>query len=141
MVECFFKKEHGRHVGTCNVECLNAAVYKSFVHQSKEIDGKYGLFTPHPKSLGSFNKPSPEELIKLGFGDIHSTISGARIAMENAPQKNNGVSMQQFCKEMESMKLEIVAETKQHVDIAQENTERKFTRRMYKLKASIIATI
>ena len=35
VVECFFKKEDGRHVGTCNVECLNAAVSKSFVHQSK----------------------------------------------------------------------------------------------------------
>ena len=28
VVEAFFKKEHGRHLGTCNVECLNAAVYK-----------------------------------------------------------------------------------------------------------------
>ena len=28
VVETFLKKEHGRHVGTCNVECLNVVVYK-----------------------------------------------------------------------------------------------------------------
>ena len=35
VVETFFKKEHGRHVDTCNVECLNAAIYKQFVKKSK----------------------------------------------------------------------------------------------------------
>ena len=31
VLNVFFKIENGKHVGSCNVQCLNAAVYKKFV--------------------------------------------------------------------------------------------------------------
>jgi hypothetical protein len=49
VINIFFKIENGRYVGSCNVQCLNAAVYKFFVNKNAKILGKYVEFTPHPK--------------------------------------------------------------------------------------------
>lgn len=85
IVSMYFKLENGRHVGTCNVQCLNAAVYKKHVKQNVELHGKYVDFSPHPRSLDGTNPPSVEELKKLGLMDVNSAAMNAVIAMENAP--------------------------------------------------------
>jgi hypothetical protein len=63
----FFRLEKRKHVGSCNVQCLNAAVYKKYVKQNHIIFGKYVEFSPHPKSLDGIDAPSPIELTRLGF--------------------------------------------------------------------------
>ena len=36
VINVFFKIKNGRHVGSCNVQCLNAAVYKKFVRKKHQ---------------------------------------------------------------------------------------------------------
>ena len=85
----FFKIENGRHVGTCNVQCLNDAVYKKFVKKDTKLLGKYIEFTPHPKSLDGINAPSQEELTRLEFSDVNTTLVNTVEALENAPTKGH----------------------------------------------------
>ena len=87
VLNVFFKIENGRHVGTCNVQCLNAAVYKKFVKKNTKLLGKYIEFTPHPKSLDGINAPSQEELTRLGFSDVNTALANTVEALENAPTK------------------------------------------------------
>ena len=67
VISIFFRLEGGKHVGSCNVQCLNAAVCKKFSKKNGKILGKYVEFSPHPKSLDGTNAPSNEELVRLGF--------------------------------------------------------------------------
>ena len=55
----FFRLDKGKHVGSCNVHCLNAVVYKKYVKQNHLISGKYVEFSPHPKRLDEIDVPSP----------------------------------------------------------------------------------
>ena len=87
VLNVFFKIENGKHVGSCNVQCLNAAVYKKFVKKNIKLLGKYIEFTPHPKSLDGINAPSQEELTRLGFSDVNTTLANTVEALENAPSK------------------------------------------------------
>ena len=105
VVNIFFKIENGKHIGSCNVQCLNAAVYKKFVKKNTKLLGKYIEFTPHPKSLDGINAPSPTELTKLGFSDVNTALASTVEALENAP--SNGLTRQEVRKmvEGESAKL------------------------------------
>ena len=87
VINIFFKIENGRHVGSCNVQCLNAAVYKKIVKNNAKLLGKYVEFTPHPKSLDGINAPSQIELSRLGFSDVNTTLANTVEALENATSK------------------------------------------------------
>ena len=87
VLNIFFKIENGKHVGSCNVQCLNAAVYKKFVKKNVKLLGKYVEFTPHPESLDGINAPSQEELTKLWFSDVNTALANTVEALENAPTK------------------------------------------------------
>ena len=87
VINIFFKIENGRHVGSCNVQCLNAAVYKKIVKKNAKLLGKYVEFTPHPKSLDGINAPSQIKLSRLGFSDLNTTLANTVKALENAPSK------------------------------------------------------
>lgn len=75
--------DKGKLTGVCNVQCLSAAVYKKIVKKSHKICNKNVEFAPHPKSLDGISKPSDEELVRLGFNDINTSL--ALEAMENVP--------------------------------------------------------
>ena len=83
MVSTFFGLEGRKHVGKCNVQCLNAAVYKKFLKKNGKILGKYVEFCPHHKSLDGINAPTNEELVRLGFSDVNIVE-----AIENATSKD-----------------------------------------------------
>lgn len=48
-VNFFFKKneKNGKHLGSCNIQCLNAMIYKTFTKKSIKLLGKYVEFTPY----------------------------------------------------------------------------------------------
>ena len=133
----FFRLEKGKHVGTCNVQCLNAAVYKKYVKQNHLIFGKYVEFSPHPKSLDGIDAPSPIELTRLGFSDVNTALANTIQAMENAPSKgytkadlskmveeavNKGAVV--IRKEMSLLKEEIVEEARMYADKVQAESNR-----------------
>ena len=105
VINIFFKMENERYVGSCNVQCLNAAVYKKFVKENAKLLGKYVEFTPHPKSLDGINAPSLVELSRLGFSDVNTALANTVEALENAPYK--GITRQEVktILEEESSKL------------------------------------
>ena len=41
VISIFFRLEGRKHVGSCNVQCLNAVVYKKFLKKNGKILGKY----------------------------------------------------------------------------------------------------
>jgi hypothetical protein len=133
----FFRLEKGKHVGFCNVQCLNAAVYKKYVKQNHLILGKYIEFFPHPRSLDGIDVPSPIELTRLGFSDVNTALANTIQAMENAPSKgytkadlskmveeavNKGAV--EIRKEMSLLKEEIVEEAKVYADKVQAESNR-----------------
>jgi len=87
VVEIFFRLEKGKHVGSCNVQCLNATVYKKYVKQNHLVLGKYVEFSPHPKSLDGTETPSAVELVKLEFFYVNTTVANIIQALENVPSK------------------------------------------------------
>ena len=105
VINIFFKIENGKHMGSCNVQCLNAAVYKKFVKKNTKLLGKYVEFTPHPKSLDGINAPSPTELTKLGFSDVNTALASTVEALENAPSKGLTRQEVKIMLEGESAKL------------------------------------
>ena len=132
----FFRQEGRKHVGTCNIQCLNVVVYKKFSKKNGKILGKYVEFTPHPKSLDGANAPSLEELIRLGFSDVNTALANTIEALENAPYKptNKALTKEELNKmveeavnkgtmeirsEMISMKDTIVKEAQMYVDSVQ----------------------
>ena len=74
-------------MGSCNVQCLNVAVYKKFYKKNEKILGKYVEFSPHPKSLDGTNAPTNEELIRLSFQDVNTALANTVEAIENATSK------------------------------------------------------
>ena len=70
MLTTFFRLEGGKNVGSCNVQCLNAAVYKKFSKKNGKFLGKYVEFCPHLKNLDGINVPTNEELVRLGFFNV-----------------------------------------------------------------------
>ena len=133
----FFRLEKGKHVGSCNVQCLNATVYKKYVKQNHLILGKYVEFSPHPKSLDGIDAPSAIELARLGFADVNTALANTIQALENAPTKgytkadmtkmveeaiNKGAV--EIRKEMSLLKEEIVEEARVYADKVQAESNR-----------------
>ena len=87
VVSIFFRLEGGKHVGSCNVQCLNVAVHKKFSKKNEKILGKYVEFSSHPKSLDGTNAPTNEELVRLGFQDVNTTLANIVEAIKNATSK------------------------------------------------------
>jgi hypothetical protein len=69
----------------CNVQCLSTAVYKKIVKKNHKIYNKYVEFAPHPKSLDGISKSSGEELTRLGFNDMNTTLANTVQAIKNTP--------------------------------------------------------
>ena len=67
VISIFFRLDEGKHVESCNVQCLKAAGYIPFSKKNRKILGKCVEFSAHPKSLDGTNAPSNEELVTLGF--------------------------------------------------------------------------
>ena len=138
VVGSFFRLEKGKHVGSCNVQCLNAAVYKKFVKQNHLIFGKYVEFSPHPRSLDGIDAPSTVEFTRLGFTNVNTALANTIQALENAPSKgytkadlgkmvektvNKGAMV--IRKEMSLLKGEIVEEAKLYADKVQAESNKK----------------
>lgn len=119
VINIFFKMENGKHVGSCNVQCLNAAVYKKFVKKNTKILEKYVEFTPHPKSLDGINAPSQLELARLGFSDVNTALANTVEALENAPSK--GLTRQ----EVKSMLEEESSKLREEMAEKEESTYRR----------------
>ena len=131
-VVCTFFRLGGKHVGSCNVQCLNAAIYKKFSKKNGKILGKYVEFSPHPKSLDGTNAPTNEELVRLGFRDVNTALANTIEAIENATSKGyNKVDFKKMVekaviqgtedirKEMVTMKKDIVKEAREYADNVQ----------------------
>ena len=137
VIGIFFRLENGKHTGSCNIQCLNAAVYKKYVKQNIQLLGKYVEFSPHPKSLDGIHAPSAEEFVRLGFSDVNTALANTIQALENAPSKgytkadlnkmveeavNKGTT--EIRKEMSALKGEIVEEAKIYADKVQAESNR-----------------
>ena len=57
VVSIFFRLEKRKHVGSCNIQCLNASVYKKYVKQNHLLNGKYVEFSPTPKAWMGLTHP------------------------------------------------------------------------------------
>ena len=137
VVSIFFRLEKRKHIGTCNVQCLNAVVYKKYIKQNHLILGKYVEFSLHPRSLDGIDAPPATELTRLGFADVNTALANTIQALENAPSKgytkaylsklveeavNKGAG--EIRKEMSLLKQEIVDEAKNYADKVQAESNR-----------------
>ena len=105
VVSIFFRLEGGKHVGSCNVQCLKTAVYKKFSKKNGKILGKYVEFSPYPKSLDGINAPTNEELVRLGFQDVNTALANTVEAIENATSK--GYNKVDFDKMVEKAVIQV----------------------------------
>jgi len=96
VVKTFFKDgDAGRdlHAGVCNIEVLNAVVYKKLVNTNAKLLQKVITFHPHPRSLDGSNAPSDKILKQFGFLDHNTALAGAMTAMANQPHKTQEGAM------------------------------------------------
>jgi cell division septum initiation protein DivIVA len=126
----FFRLEKGKHVGSCNVQCLNAAVYKKYVKQNHPILGKYVEFSPHPKNLDRIDGPSASELATLGFSDVNTALANAsskgytKADLSKLVEEAVNKGAEEIRKEMSILKNEIVEEAKVYADKVQAESNR-----------------
>ena len=154
IVGIFFRLEKKKHVDSCNVQCLNATVYKKHVKQNYPILGKYVEFSPHPQSLDGIDAPSTSKLTRLGFTDVNTALANTIQAMENAP--SNGYSKAELGKmvdeavnkgamvirkEMNLLKGEIVEEAKVYADKVQAESNKNSRIQIALLKKQMRLTL
>jgi hypothetical protein len=144
------KSEQGRlHARSANIQCLNPAVYKQFVNKTGKICGKFVELAPHPKSLDGVLHPSPEEVAKYSFTDVHTALAHTVEALQNATKEPPGFSrkdMINLVKEavtqgnnelrtkMACMKIEIIEETRTYADNLQENQQNVLMKQLEDIK-------
>ena len=151
VISIFFRFEGGKHVGSCNVQCLNAAVYKKFSKKNGKILVE---FSPHPKSLDGTNAPSNEELIRLGFQDVNTALANTVEAIENATSKGyNKVDFEKMIEkaviqrtddirqEMVTLKKDIVKEAREYADNVQAQASKTMGIQLSLLKKQLVATM
>ena len=63
VVSIFFRLEKGKHVGSCNVQCLNAAVYKKYVNQNHSSTENMLNFHPIPRVWMGLTHPLQPNLL------------------------------------------------------------------------------
>ena len=154
VVGTFSRLEGGKHVGSCNVQCLNAAVYKKFSKKNGKILGKYVEFSPHPKSLDGTNAPTNEELVRLGFQDVNTALANTVEAIENATSKcYNKVHFEKMIekviiqgtedirKEMITKKKDIVKEAREYANNVQSQASKTMGIQLSLLKKQLVATM
>ena len=78
---------NGKHLESCNIQCLNATLYKKFIRKSVKLLGKYVEFTAHLKSLDGTNVPSEAELTRLGFSNVNTALANTIETLENISTK------------------------------------------------------
>ena len=81
--------KNAKHLGSCNIQCLNATVYKTFVKKSAKLLGKRAEFTAHPRSLHEANTFDKAELTRLEFSNVNTAPANTIEALENILTKNN----------------------------------------------------
>ena len=147
-VNFFFKRDdkNGKHLGSCNIQCLNAMVYKKFGKKTVKLLGKYVEFTPHPRSLDGANAPSAIELTRLGFSDVNTTLANTIETLENIPTKGNlhkdlmkeivGIK-----EEITTMKEELRSEQQQIAEKAAERSTSTLYTQMTLLKRQLTTTM
>ena len=147
-VSFFFKKDekNGKHLGSCNIQCLNAMVYKTFTKKSVKLLGKYVEFTPHPRSLDGANAPNESELIRLGFSDVYTALANTIEALENIPAKENThkVLMKEISgirEEITTMKQELRSEQQLIAEKAAEKCTSTLNTQMTLLKRQLATTM
>ena len=139
---------------SCNVQCLNAVVYKKFSKKNGKILGKYVEFSLHPQSLDGTNAPSNEELVRLGFQDVNTTLANTIEAIENATSKGyNKVDfekmiekaviqgMEDIWQEMVTLKKDIFKEAKKYADNVQAQALKTMGIQLSLLKKQLEATM
>ena len=154
VIGVFFRLENYKHVGSCNIQCASAAVYKKYVKQNAKIFGKYVEFCPHPKSLDGVNAPTSEELTRLGFSDVNTALANTVQAMENGPSNNLSKSelnrmvedavnkgAVEIRKEMSLLKNEIVEEAKVYADKVQAEANKNSRAQMALLQKQLRLTL
>lgn len=121
----FSRLEKKKHVDSCNVQYLNASVYKKYVKENHFILGKYVELSSYHKSLDRNDAPSTIKLTRLGFSDVNTALANNIQALENVSSKgyteaNLGKMVEEAInkrameihKEMCLLKEEIVEEAK-----------------------------
>jgi hypothetical protein len=88
-INIFFKRDdkNGKHLGSCNIQCLNAIKYKKFRTKTVKVVGKHVEFTPHHGSLDGANARSAIELTRLGFSDVNNALANTIKTLDNIPGK------------------------------------------------------
>ena len=90
-VNFFFKRDekNGKHLGSCNIQCLNGMDYKKFGKKMVKFFGKYVEYTPYTRSLDGANALSVLELTRLGFSDVNNALASTIKTFENILAKIN----------------------------------------------------
>ena len=147
-VSFFFKKDekNGKHLGSCNIQCLNAMVYKIFTKKTVKLFGKYVEFTPHSRSLDGVNAPNASEFIRLGFSDMNTALANIIEALDNIPAKENShkVLMKKISgiqKEITTMKQELRSEQQLIAEKATEKCTSTLNTQMTLLKRQLATTM
>jgi len=148
VVNFFFKRDdkNGKHLGSCNIQCLNATVYKTFVKKSAKLLSKHVEFTPYPRSLDGENAPNAAELIKLGFSDVNTTLANTIEALGNIPPKENPQKdlMKEIVgigEEISTMKKELRSEQQQIAEKVAERSTSTLNTQMTLLKRQLATTM
>jgi hypothetical protein len=133
-VNFFFKRDpkNGKHLGSCNIQCLNVMVYKKFGKKTVKLLGKYVEFTPHPRSLDGANAPSELELTRLGFSDVNNALASTIETLENIPAK--GTVHKDIMKEIVGIREEITTmkeELRSEQQLVAEKAVEKSTSTLY----------
>ena len=147
-VNFFFKRDdkNGKHLGSCNIQCLNAMVYKTFAKKTVKLLGKHVEFTPHPRSLDGANAPDAIELTRLGFSDVNIALANTIEALENIPAKENShkdlmKEIVDIREEITTMKEELRSEQQQIAEKAAEKSTSTLNTQMTLLKRQLATTM
>jgi hypothetical protein len=146
-VSFFFKRDekNGKHLGSCNIQCLNATVYKTFVKKSAKLLGKHVEFTAHPRSLDGANPPNAAELTRLGFSDVNTALANTIEAIGNSaketPQNDIMKEIVGIREEISTMKKELRSEQQQIAEKAVEKSSSSLTAQMTILRRQLASTM
>ena len=129
-----------------------------FTRNSQKKNGKilrkYVEFCSHFKSLDGTNAPSNEELVRLGFSNVNTTLANTIEALKNAPSKSfSEVELEKMVekvvnygttemrKEMIIMKEDIGKKAKEYADVVQAQASKTIGVQLSLLKKQLVATM
>jgi hypothetical protein len=150
--------ERNMHDGVCNLEMLNPAVYKQYLHRTIKLFHTYVKFIPHPRSLDGTSPPTEEMLKEFGFSEINTAIANTLTAIANIPTTQpapEAVTMEQVThliqetkvelkgnlkQDVEQMKDEIIQETETYTDIVTEQLKESLDTKFEELMGLLSGT-